>query len=113
MQNFAEPDLPKNRFDGIFANASLFHVPKERIETVLAALLGSLRPDGVLFSSMPRGNDEEGFIGRRYGVYYKDETWLSLCKDAGFDPIHHYYRPDGVSRDQQQWLASVWRRPPV
>ncbi|MGE8636583.1 MAG: SAM-dependent methyltransferase, partial [Achromobacter piechaudii] len=22
----------------------------------------------------------------------------------------HYYRPDGLPREQQPWLASVWRR---
>jgi SAM-dependent methyltransferase len=111
VQDFTAPDLPEARFDGIFANASLFHVPRSHIEAVLATLRASLVPGGVLFASMPRGNDDEGFAGARYGVYYKDETWLTLVEKCGFEPIRHYYRPDGAPRDQQRWLASVWRNP--
>ena len=111
IQDFTEPDLPKDRFDGIFANASLFHVPRERIGAVLQAILASLVPAGILFSSMPRGNDEEDVAGKRFGVYYRDETWLTLVKKAGFEPIHHYYRPAGVPHEEQRWLASVGRKP--
>lgn len=111
VQDFGALDLPKSRFDGIFANASLFHVPRDRIEAVLVTLLDSLVPGGVLFASMPRGNDDEGFSGKRYGVYYRDETWLELVEKAGFEPIRRYHRPKDAPPDQQRWLASVWRKP--
>ena len=29
---------------------------------------------------------------------------------AGFTELEHYYRPVGLSREEQPWLASVWRR---
>jgi hypothetical protein len=29
---------------------------------------------------------------------------------AGFNELTHYYRPAGLPREQQPWLASVWRR---
>jgi hypothetical protein len=29
---------------------------------------------------------------------------------AGFTELHHYYRPPGLPREQQPWLASVWRK---
>lgn len=111
VQDFTQPDLPKGHFDGIFANASLFHVPRDRIAAVLAALWASLVPGGVLFSSMPRGNDEEGVAGKRFGVYYRDETWLTLVKKCGFEPIRHFHRPTDAPPEQQRWLASVWRKP--
>jgi hypothetical protein len=25
--------------------------------------------------------------------------------------LSHYYRPAGLPREQQPWLASVWRKP--
>ena len=28
---------------------------------------------------------------------------------AGFTHVDHYYRPPGLPREQQPWLASVWR----
>ncbi len=29
--------------------------------------------------------------------------------DAGYTELEHYYRPAGLPRAQQPWLASVWR----
>src|SRR3984893_5045134 len=52
--------LPESGFDGIFANASLFHVPSQELPRVLLELCNTLKPRGVLFSSNPRGNNEEG-----------------------------------------------------
>ena len=93
------------------ANAALFHLPKDRIGTATAALLATLKPSGVLFCSNPRGNDEQGFAGGRFGVYYRDETWLEIVKNAGFEEIRHYHRPAGKPLDQQPWFATVWRKP--
>jgi hypothetical protein len=43
--------LPESRFDGVFANASLFHVPSRELTKVLLELFKTLKPRGVLFSS--------------------------------------------------------------
>jgi len=59
-QDFLAMKLPESRFDGIFANASLFHVPSQELPKVLLELFKTLRLRGVLFSSNPRGNNEEG-----------------------------------------------------
>jgi len=110
-QDFLALDLPRERFDGVFANASLFHVPSRELPRVLGDLLGCLRPGGVLFASNPRGNNREGWNGRRYGAYHDFESWRTFVLNAGFEAIRHYYRPPGLPRDQQPWLASLWRRP--
>jgi SAM-dependent methyltransferase len=60
QQDFLKLDLPENYFDGVFANASLFHVPGQELPRVLLELRACLKPGGVLFSSNPRGHDEEG-----------------------------------------------------
>jgi SAM-dependent methyltransferase len=109
-QDFLALDLPAKRFDGVFANASLFHVPSAALPEVLQALHATLKPDGVLFTSNPRGNDEEGWSGGRYGAYYTLETWHHYVVAAGFAELTHYYRPAGLPRAQQPWLASVWRK---
>jgi SAM-dependent methyltransferase len=108
-QDFLALDMPAARFDGIFANASLFHVPTIALPRVLGELRAALRPRGVLFSSNPRGSDEEGWNGGRYGVYHSLSGWRRYMAAAGFLEIDHYYRPAGLPRDQQPWLASVWR----
>lgn len=110
-QDFLHLDLPPAMFDGIFANASLFHVPSAELPDVLAQLYNALKPGGVLFSSNPRGDNREGWNGPRYGSYHDYDTWARYLTAAGFTPLHHYYRPAGLPREQQPWLASVWRKP--
>jgi SAM-dependent methyltransferase len=109
-QSFLDLALEPARFDGIFANASLFHVPTQELARVLAGLREALVPRGVLFSSNPRGQDTEGYSGERYGAFHSLETWRAQVTAAGFTEIDHYYRPAGLPREQQPWLATVWRR---
>jgi SAM-dependent methyltransferase len=110
QQNFLELELPAEAFDGIFANASLFHIPSRELPRVLGQLHATLRPRGVLFTSNPRGDNQEGWSGGRYGVWYDWPTWQARLTAAGFVEIEHYYRPQGLPREQQPWLASVWRK---
>ena len=112
-QDFLRLDLPDGYFDGIFANASLFHVPTSELSRVLKELWATLKPNGVLFSSNPRGNNEEGWNQGRYGVYHDIESWRDYLANAGFVEIIHYYRPAGLPFEQQSWLASVWRKAAV
>jgi SAM-dependent methyltransferase len=109
-QNFLALDLPDNRFDGIFANASLFHVPSQELPRVLLELRATLKPCGVLFSSNPHGHNEEGWHHGRYGVSHDLETWRRYMGHAQFSELAHYYRPTGLPRERQPWLASVWRK---
>jgi SAM-dependent methyltransferase len=110
QQDFLKLDLPAQRFDGVFANAALFHVPTQELPRVLRELHATLKPDGVLFSSNPHGNDDEGWNRGRYGAYHRLETWSRYLSAAGFVELAHYYRPAGLPRERQPWLASVWRK---
>ena len=109
-QDFLKLDLPAGRFDGVFANAALFHVPSAELPRVLRELHVALKPGGVLFSSNPRGANEEGWNRGRYGAYHDLDAWRRYLGDAGFIELDHYYRPAGLPRAQQPWLASLWRR---
>ena len=112
LQDFLALELPAGRFDGIFANASLFHVPCAELARVLGELHAALKPGGALFCSNPRGDNEEGWNGGRYGVWHDLESWRRWVTQAGFVELEHYYRPPGRPRAQQPWLATVWRRRP-
>ncbi|NYT84917.1 class I SAM-dependent methyltransferase [Pollutimonas harenae] len=110
LQDFFELNLPDASFDGVFANASLFHVPSLILPKVLQQLHATLKPGGVLFSSNPRGQNQEGWNAGRYGVYHDIDAWRAVVTAAGFSELDHYYRPPGLPRAQQTWLASVWRK---
>ena len=109
-QDFVALALPPNAFDGVFANASLFHVPSAALPRVLRDLYLTLKPGGVLFSSNPRGDGQEGWNGERYGAFHSMDAWRGYMLAAGFVELAHYYRPSGLPREQQPWLASLWRK---
>jgi SAM-dependent methyltransferase len=109
-QDFLALELPPAAFDGVFANASIFHVPAQELPRVLAELRATLRPGGVFFSSNPHGRNEEGWNGSRYGAYLDPDHWRATVAAAGFTELDHYYRPAGQPRARQPWLATVWRK---
>jgi hypothetical protein len=77
---------------------------------VLRELHATLKPGGVLFSSNPRGRNEEGWNQGRFGAYHDLENWRGYLTTAGFVELTHYYRPPGLPCDKQPWLATVWRK---
>jgi SAM-dependent methyltransferase len=109
QQDFLKLDLPAKQFDGVFANATLFHVPSQELPRVLRQLFACLKPGGVLLSSIPRGDDEEGWSDGRWSVFHHPDSWRRCMSAAGFTELTHYFRPDGLPRDQQPWFVSVWR----
>ena len=111
QQDFLKLDLPDSHFDGIFANATLFHVPSQELPRVLLELRASLKPRGVLFSSNPHGHNEEGWNGGRYAAYHDLDTLapLSVSCRGSLSSITIIVPPE-LPREKQPWLASVWRR---
>jgi len=109
-QDLLALELPAASFDGVFANASLFHVPAQELPRVLGCLRDALVEDGVLFASNPRGDNSEGWNGERYGAWHDHERWSAMVTACGFDELEHYYRPPGLPRAQQPWLATVYRK---
>jgi SAM-dependent methyltransferase len=109
-QTFLNLDLPSLSFDGIFANAALFHVPSQELPRVLDDLHPALRPGGILFLSNPRG-DGEGWSGQRYGHYMQFKASKLCLEEAGFEVLDHFYRPSGKPKHEQPWLAIVATKP--
>lgn len=106
-QDFIDLDLKENFFHGIFANASLFHVPKSKLSQTLVCLRDSLTDKGVLFSSNPRGQGED-FSGSRYGNYMELKDYQAIVESVGFKLLDHYYRPGNMPIDERPWLACVF-----
>ena len=92
------------------ADLSVIVTACQELPRVLLELRACLKPGGVLFSSNPHGHNEEGWSRGRYGAYLDLETWRRFLISAGFVALTHYYRPAGLPRERQPWLATIWRR---
>ena len=112
-QDFFELALGERQFDGVFANASRFHVARELLPAVLAELARVLVPGGVLFCSNPRAfhGYQEGWNSERYGCYFTIEGWTEQIAGAGLVLERQYLRPTGMPPGRQPWIAMVWRKP--
>ncbi|KAJ8600685.1 hypothetical protein CTAYLR_008313 [Chrysophaeum taylorii] len=99
-QDFASLDLPENRFDGVFANAALFHVPSEHLDRVLADIYRTLKPQGCFFASNAHGfgEDKEGWTSgrtpetRSWVCWLSEHSWKGRCEAAGFQLLETFYR---------------------
>jgi SAM-dependent methyltransferase len=113
QQSFLNLDLPKEHFDGIFANASLLHVPRASMVKVLDDLCQALVPGGAIMISICRG-DSEGYVprptGYRFVAGWEYETLAPCLEKARFEILHHYYRPPDAPPEAQFWLVIVARR---
>jgi len=109
-QTFLSLDLPSDSFEGIFANASLIHVPSAEMLGVLKHLHQALSDRGILLMSMVRG-DREGLserpTGYRYVTGWEYETLAPKLEEAKFNVLNHYYRPEGMPIEECSWLVMV------
>ncbi len=113
QQNFLNLDLPSRSFHGVFANASLLHVPEVYMEQVLRDLYDCLVVGGAIVMSLARGSGE-GFApratGERYTSFWEYETIVPYVETAGFTIVDHYYRPPGLPKQDQSWVVVVAQR---
>jgi len=80
-------EFAKRTFDGIWAYASLVHIPKRRIYNTLARINELLKPDGLLFLGMIEGNSEVFYESeskpgkKRFFALYKDDEFKKILSD--------------------------------
>ena len=112
-------ELGDRKFDVVFANAVLFHLPSAALSVVLARIATALKPDtGIFFASNAHGfgRDQEGWVRgrtmhtRSYVSWLSEATWTRMCKEAGLTLVEKFYRPPNRPRAQQPFLATAWKR---
>ena len=106
VSSFQTVDLPQQEYDGIWAMASLLHLPTDSLRQVVAKLYGALKPNGVLFCSFKEG--EGSFVDER-GRYYRlmnENELLSLAENNRLQCISC---SKFTFRDQR-WIKYLGRR---
>ncbi|MEK6970928.1 MAG: class I SAM-dependent methyltransferase, partial [archaeon] len=98
-------------FDGIWASASLLHVPRGKATNVVEAWTRLLKPRSILFVSVKMGSGD-GYVPnpndtdrKRYFTYFSEEDFLSLFASR-FDLVEGSYGVDG------EWIKGLFRLKP-
>ncbi len=104
QMRFQELD-DKNAYDGIWACASILHLPKNELPGVMVRMREALKDHGLIYTSFKYG-DFEGWIGERYFTYF---TWKSfrdmIAGIKGLEIEEIWLTPDSrPERADQQWL---------
>jgi SAM-dependent methyltransferase len=73
----------RNRFDGVWAAASLLHVPAQQMTEILQRLAQALKPSGILFVSFKHGRGEREYNGRIYSYFGRRRVRRILKKIGG------------------------------
>ena len=94
-------------YDGIWACASLLHVPGDELPNVIQRLKKLLKPGGILYASFKKG---EG--GRRKGGrYFQDmteEKLKDLFETAGLTVLENYESADvREDRKEEKWVNGI------
>ena len=110
--DLADPAAPGTPYDGVWADASLLHVDRDDLPTVLTRLARATRRGGTLFVSVKEGDGEDwsthgNVTAPRFFTFWRDEPLRSVVEAAGWRSARSCA---ATGRDGEQWLE-VARRP--
>ncbi len=99
-----------DRFDGIWACASLLHVPIVDLPGILRLFHRALKTDGILYASFKYGTNDRVVGGRRFTDMDEDRLAQVLDQTSPFTAtdiwVTHDVRP---GRDGERWLNVLLR----
>lgn len=101
----------QNRFDGIWACASLLHVPTKELPDVFRRLARALKPIGVIYCSFKYGHGEYEKQGRRFTDL--DEFGLRVLVEEIEELVikERWVTTDRrPGREQERWLNGILLR---
>ena len=112
VQNMLFSELKEiDKYDGIWACASILHLPKSELSDVLCKMIRALKSDGYIYTSFKYGD----FEGYRNGRYFSDFTeksfqeYLESNTQVEIDEcwISTDVRPD---RRDEKWLNLILKK---
>lgn len=104
---FEELDA-REEYSGIWACASILHIPKEELQAILRKMMISVVDGGIIYASFKYG-DFEGFRNGRYFTYLDEDTFTTLIKSISELQIEKMWLSNDVrvGRGEEQWLNVI------
>ncbi|WP_035785929.1 class I SAM-dependent methyltransferase [Butyrivibrio sp. XPD2002] len=106
--NMRFEDMPfDNEFDGIWASASLLHVPMTDLPRIMKKMNTALKTGGVMYASFKYGNGTK-MRGERKFSDFNEKSVIPLFENAGFtildNEVGHDNRP---GRETEMWVEVI------
>ena len=94
-------------FDGVWACASLLHVTKADMPSIMQLVSRAIKANGVLYASFKYGVGES-YSGDRFFNYYTEDDIAVLLKDTGLQ-CKEYWVSEDVRQDRkdERWLNLI------
>ncbi len=104
---------------GVWASASLVHVPLEKLSYSMGQISDVLVPQGVFYAKVMEGNGSEIRVSKRYGStpengekfwqYFTEDIFTKTLISSGFD-ILKFYREQNEFSSQHPWMEFFARK---
>ena len=100
-----------DEYDGIWACASLLHVPQHEMDAVISRITCALRFGAPLYASFKYGNIERQYQGRFFNDYNESKFNAMLTNHPGLSPIKIWQTGDPrPGRQGELWLNAIVQR---
>ena len=99
----------KQKFDGIWACASLLHVPFCELDDILSRFSRALKTGGICFMSFKQGNGERFEDGRRFIDFTEATLQQKLADISGLSILRTWGTEDQAGRSGVQWVNALIR----
>ena len=99
----------QNEFDGIWACASLLHVPRVEIDGVLNRFARALRPRGICYLSFKEGEDERMQGERRFTDFIASSLEDCLVGHSDLDVVSIWITDDARPGRTERWVNALAR----
>lgn len=101
----------RERYDGIWACASLLHLEKEELPAILKKFYNALKPEGILYASFKYGTEEEWRLGRFFSDYQLGELEQIFLKDGLFQMVELFETEDErEDYKNKPWMNIIVRK---
>lgn len=108
-QSFYDLDEDE-RYDGIWACASLLHCERDRLTEVLQKMLCALKPNGVIYMSFKYGDSDREKDGREFTDLNEVQAEALLRQFNNVTSIKQWITVDQRPDRQEQWLNLLWKK---
>lgn len=98
-----------HEFDGIWASASLLHLPPDDLLLALSKLSTALKNDGVMYVSFKEGESQRGTHDGRYFTDMNESRFRATVNKVGTLKILETWTTEGegVYKGQGRWFNAV------